>query len=248
MSGCPLHSYTPICLYAPSIHMSAQGCTHPHMFPILLYASVCSQRLLHVVGACKGPLTCWTLPLHLPCMGVPPLQFAPPSIFGFSASVCLGILMSYGDFSLLLGVFPHLLGVLGASAHGMPMCSFLYIFVVCYVSHFYYGYNYYSSSNSGIFWLVIGFISDYYSFADGVSSKLGSAWSGSTTTLDAKRLWRFIGSASVPQQQPPSSMPLLVYANYAMGSPQVGFFFRVEPPTILYIICLVSILVSAFYF
>ena len=56
-----------------------------------------------------------------------------------------------------------------------------------------------------------------------------------------------IGSASVPQQQPPSSMSLLAYANYAMGSPQVGFFFRVEPPTILYIICLVSILVSAFY-
>ena len=57
-----------------------------------------------------------------------------------------------------------------------------------------------------------------------------------------------IGSVSAPQQQTPSSMPLLAYANYAMGSPQVGFFFRVEPPTILYIICLVSILVSAFYF
>ena len=56
------------------------------------------------------------------------------------------------------------------------------------------------------------------------------------------------GSVSVPQQQTPSLMPLLAYANYAMGSPQVGFFFRVEPPTILYIICLVSILVSAFYF
>ena len=33
----------------------------------------------------------------------------------------------------------------------------------------------------------------------------------------------------------PSSMPPLAYANYAMGSPQVGFFFRVEPPTILYL-------------
>ena len=57
-----------------------------------------------------------------------------------------------------------------------------------------------------------------------------------------------LGSVSVPQQQTPSLMPLLAYANYAMGSPQVGFFFRVQPPTILYIICLVSILVSAFYF
>ena len=34
----------------------------------------------------------------------------------------------------------------------------------------------------------------------------------------------------------PSSVPSLAYANYAMGSPQVGFFFRVEPPTILYLI------------
>ena len=57
-----------------------------------------------------------------------------------------------------------------------------------------------------------------------------------------------IGLASVPQQQLPSLMPLLAYANYTMGSPLVGFFFRVEPPTVLYIICLVSILVSAFYF
>ena len=31
-------------------------------------------------------------------------------------------------------------------------------------------------------------------------------------------------SVSVPQQQTPSSMPPLVYANYVMGSPQVGFF------------------------
>ena len=45
-----------------------------------------------------------------------------------------------------------------------------------------------------------------------------------------------LGSVSVPQQQTPSSMPPLAYANYAMGSPQVGFFFRVEPPTILYLL------------
>ena len=57
-----------------------------------------------------------------------------------------------------------------------------------------------------------------------------------------------IGFAFVPQQQPPSLMPLLAYANYAMGFPQVSSFFRVEPPTVLYIICLVSIMVSAFYF
>ena len=57
-----------------------------------------------------------------------------------------------------------------------------------------------------------------------------------------------IGPASVPQQQPPSLMPLLAYAYYAMGSPHIGFFFTVEPPTVLYIIYLVSVLVSVFYF
>ena len=56
------------------------------------------------------------------------------------------------------------------------------------------------------------------------------------------------GLAFMLQQQPPSSLPLQAYANYTMGSPQVGFGFRVEPPSILYIICLVSVLVSAFYF
>ena len=46
-----------------------------------------------------------------------------------------------------------------------------------------------------------------------------------------------IGPASVPQQQPPSSMPLLAYANYAMGSPQVGFFSELSLPPfcILYV-------------
>ena len=44
-----------------------------------------------------------------------------------------------------------------------------------------------------------------------------------------------LGSVSVPQQQSPSSMPPLAYANYATGSPQVGFFFRVELPIILYL-------------
>ena len=63
-----------------------------------------------------------------------------------------------------------------------------------------------------------------------------------------KRLWRCYWPCLVPQQQPAFSVPLVAYVNYVMGSPQVGFFFRIEPPTILYIICLVSVLVSAFYF
>ena len=50
-----------------------------------------------------------------------------------------------------------------------------------------------------------------------------------------------IGLATVSQQQPLSLIPLQAYANYAMGSPKVGFLFRVESPTILHILCLLSV-------
>ena len=167
-------------------------------------------------------------------------------------------LVCFRDISMLWGIFlsvegfgdvtPISWGIWGASALEMSICSFLYIFLVHYVSCFYYSFDYYSSSYSGIIWPVISLISDSGSFPDRVSSMLGSAWHGSTITLDAERLWGVLDSVSVPQQQTPSLMPLLAHANYSMGSSQVGFFFRVEPPTILYLICLVSILVSAFYF
>ena len=85
------------------------------------------------------------------------------------------------------GVFPISLGGLGHQHLNVHMLILVYIFVVHYVSHFYYSSDYYSSSYSGIFWPVI---SDSGSFPDRVSSELGSAWSGSTTTLDAERLWR----------------------------------------------------------
>ena len=57
-----------------------------------------------------------------------------------------------------------------------------------------------------------------------------------------------IGSACVPQQQPPSLMPFLASANYAMGAPQVGFFFRDELPPfcILYVWCPFWCLFSTF--
>ena len=35
-----------------------------------------------------------------------------------------------------------------------------------------------------------------------------------------------IGPASVPQRQPPSSMSLLAYANYAMGASTARFLFQ----------------------
>ena len=96
---------------------------------------------------------------------------------------------------------------------------------------------------TGVFWYVISIISDHGSLFDGASYNV---WS--VATLTPRCSGGVLGHVFVPQQQPPSLMPLQAYANYAMSSPQVGFFFRVEPPTVLYIICLVSVRVSSFYF
>ena len=189
-------------------------------------------------------------PYTSPVWGASP-PVAPPT--KLLTSLCISWFQGYwyviwGIFPYCwgLGGVPHLLGVLGPSAHGMSICSFLYIFVVRYVSCFYYSYNYYSSSYGGIFWPVFGFISDHGSFPDRTSSKLGSVWMVQPSPLMLRGSRGVIGSACVPQQWPPSLMPLLAYANYPMGSPQVGFFFRGEPPTILYIICLVSVLCVCF--
>ena len=148
------------------------------------------------MGGCNGfHFVLGHPPLHHPCLGVPPLHYTPTPSHWFPAHWYVsGISVCYVGISLLSGrvwgCFPHQLGV-GASALEMSICSFLYIFVVHYVSCFNYGSNYYSSSYSGIFWPVFCVISDRSSFPNRVSSKLGSAWHGSTTTLDAKRLWRY---------------------------------------------------------
>ena len=203
-------------------------------------------------GVVRGPLHIGHLPYTSLYMGVPPLQFTPPlSCWLPCALACLGISVCYmGNISLILGVWGvlHLLGVLGASAHGVSICLFLYILVVHYVSHFYYGYDYSFSSYSGVFLAVICFIIDCGSFHDGVSCNINQHGMVQPPPLMQRGSGGVIGPTSVPQQQPPSLMPLLPYANFVMGSPQVGFFFRFEPPTILYIICLLSVLVSAFYF
>ena len=95
-------------------------------------------------------------------------------------------------------------------------------FVVHHVSCLNHGSDYYSSNYSGIFWPIISVISISGSFSDRVSSK---PWCGSPPPLMPRSSGGVFGSDSMPQQQIPSSMPPLAYANYAMGSPQVGFFF-----------------------
>ena len=181
------------CMFICPLYVHMPRGVHPPYAPHTPLCSCMFLEALHVWGVVWGsffllghfPYTTlvWG---SLPFICTPYTQLLVPC-----ASVCFGdINMLCGHFPFcwgLGGVPPISLGVLGASALEMFICSFLYIFVVHYVSHFYYGSNYYSSSYSGIFWPVISLISDSGSFPDRVSSKLGSAWSGSTTTLDAER-------------------------------------------------------------
>ena len=140
--------YTCGCLDAPYIHVSpthsyAPRGVHPHVSHILLCASVWSQRLLHVVGVIRGPLTCWSLPLHLPCMVMPLLPFTPPT--HSLASLCIMCLMFQGYLYVIWGFFPYVWGLGGVppSVGGSGGISTWDVhmlipvhFVVCYVSHF----------------------------------------------------------------------------------------------------------------
>ena len=227
------------------------GVKTPQYIPILLCASVCSQEASACCGGCRGPLTCWMPP---PCMaGASPYALHLPLIGWLPCSpVCFGdIYMCYGEYSpyvWALGVFPHMLGVWGASAplgvhmlHLVPSCSSL-----CLIPTM-------AMTTTPPVTVVSSGLSSVSSVTKAPSLMgLPAALSQCEVVLPPPLIPRgsggVIGLASVPQLQPLSSMPLLAYANYPMGSPWGGFFFRAEPPTVLYIICLVSILVSAFYF
>ena len=205
-------------------------------------AFACCWWLLSTLG---------TSPLNHPYLGCLPLITPPHSIVG---SLCITILR---DISILCGPFPFYWRVWGCSpitwgglgdtsALQLSTCSFLYIFIVHYVSRFDHGSNYYASSYSGIFWLVFYVISDSGSFPDSVSSK---PWHGSTTTLDAKGLWRcswlsFCATAANSIFNASSSLCQLCYV-FSTGR----FLFQSwASHHFVFYICLVFVLVSAFYF
>ena len=223
-----------------------QGCTHtPTCAP---YSSVHLYvlRLLHVVGGCKEPPYILDTSFTPPLYGVPPLQFTPHSFISFPVHwYVLGISVYHtGIFPLCWGFWsvPHLLGFFGGISRWDVHMLILVYFVVHHVSHFYDGYDYYSSSYGGIFWPVQGFISDHGSFPDGVSCNLGSACSGSTTTLSADRLWKCYCLCTIEATSIFIASSGLCQLCYGFSTGRFLF------PTVLYIICLVSVLVSAFYF
>ena len=141
-----------------------------------------------------GPI-CWT-PLRgsgfLPSVCNTPMHSMLPCISVYSRWY-LGVLRARHFLCWGLGASAHLSGFWYLSGHLLDVhyassCAFL---VVYYVSSLYYhGYDYYSSSDCGVFWYVISIISDCGSLFDGASYNIGSAWCGSATTPDTKMLWR----------------------------------------------------------
>ena len=169
VSGWPLCSYALICLYAP-IHLYAPWGSDTPICPPYSCASVCSQRLLHVVEGCRGPLHVGHLPYMLdtsPCMGGASPYVTPPTHW----LDFLMYLYVLGISTCDMGNIPLILEVWGHQHHWVSICFILYLLVVCYVSHIYYSYDYYSSGYSG----VICFISDHGFFPDGASCNIGSA-------------------------------------------------------------------------
>ena len=168
---------------------------HTPTCPPYSCASVCSQRLLHVVGDCKGPPymldTSFTPP---PVWGCFHFRFYPHPFVGFPVHwYVLGISVCYmGNISLMLGVWgvpPSVGGFGGINTWGVHMvilvhsCSSLCLTFLLWLWLL-------LLQLSGVIWAVICFFSDCGSFLDGASRNIGVAWSGSTTTLDAERLQR----------------------------------------------------------
>ena len=236
------------------------GVQTPPYVPIL-YAFVCSGRYLHVVGGVQGP---YMLSPSLTCCTPPPIWGCPHWL----PSLCICMFRGYlhviwGIFTLCWGFGGHSPICWGFGGHhqicqalvpgstsiGCPLCFILYLFCsslcLTYLPQL-------QLLLLRLWWcLLVCHLFHQSPLAPslmGLPATLGQCEVVLPPPLMLRRPGGVIGLASVPQQQPPSSMPLLTYANYAMGSPKVGFFFRVEPPNVLYIICLVSILVSAFYF
>ena len=216
----PIHLYTPLGVYTP-------------IGPHALLCTCMVLEHLHVVGVVICLNVFWDSSLTPPLFGGASPFITPPTLHCWFPLHCYsqGYQFLMWAFPLLLkglGVFPPSLREVGVT-HQLSSCSTCsfcvhHFFVVHYVSHVSTTaptttppITVVSSGLSSVSSVISG------SFSYRVSSK---PWCGSTTTLDAEELWRcfwlrFYAAAadSIFNAYP------LAYANYAMGSPQVGFFF-----------------------
>ena len=138
-------------------------------------------------GVVMGSPLCCNASLTPPLFGgASPLITSPTLSHWFPVHWYVsGISVCYVGISLLLkglGLFPPSVG--GFRGHQHLRCPYAYscTFFVVLMSHVLTMASTTTSSGyGGIFWLVFSVISDSGSFPDRVSSKLGSAWHGSTT-------------------------------------------------------------------
>ena len=102
VSGCPLCSYTPIYSYTPYMFICPQGVyTPPHVPHIPLCICMFSEASA-CCGSCKGPLACWTPPLHFPLYGgASPYVYSPTHMLA-----SLYISMFWGYLHVIWGIFP----------------------------------------------------------------------------------------------------------------------------------------------
>ena len=133
---------------------------------------------LHILGVSACDWGCGSLLLFghphvfrcLPCVQHPDALYAYLYVLGV-------ICMCYGGNIPYVGGLGHIYQVFGVChyIHWMSIMLHL-ILVVHYVSSFYFhSYNYYSSSDCGVFWYLISIIGDHGSYSDGVSHNVGSA-------------------------------------------------------------------------
>ena len=170
--------------------------------------------------------TSFTPPLH---GGASPSGYTPHSFVGFSVHwYVLGISVCYMEnISLMLGVWgvpPSVGGFGGISTWSVHMLILVHS----------------CSSLCLMFLLWLQLLLLQFQWSSGLSSvssvTVAPSLMGLPVTLEQCGVVQppplmprgsggVIGPASVPQQQPPSSVPLQAYANYAVGYPQVCFSF-----------------------
>ena len=130
VSGCPCtFSMPPVCFYAPVYVCMPLGVYTPPYVPILC-ASVCSQRLLHVVGGCKGSPYMLDTPFTPPLYGgAYPFSLHPLCSFvGFPVhQYVLGISLCHmGNISLMFGVWGYFPSCWGFGGHQHMGCPYAY--------------------------------------------------------------------------------------------------------------------------
>ena len=177
----------PPCMFAFSHTFGCPQCPymfkHLHMSPMVPHTSACSWGYLHVILGCMGPSSVWTPPICLdasPCVQhLHAFVCSPACLYVLGViSMCYHVLWGENSICWGSGESAHLSGFWCLSVHPLDViyassCTFL---VVHYVSSLYFhGYDYYYSSDCGVFWYVISIISDHCSLFDGASYTVGSA-------------------------------------------------------------------------